>query len=93
MHHAANAVPACRPVANWPQTRHHHHMRAIVVSNDPVRLSFLTVLLADAGIETLMLDHHASVIEGSVGAIPRRLVVASDDFARARRILLEAGEW
>ena len=68
-------------------------MRAIVVSNDPVRLSFLTVLLADAGIETLMLDNHTSIIEGSVGAIPRRLVVASADFSRARRILQDAGEW
>ncbi len=68
-------------------------MRAIVTSNNPVRLSFLAVLLADAGIETVLLDTHASIAEGSAGAIPRRLVVASDDFARACRILQEAGEW
>lgn len=68
-------------------------MLVVVTSNDPVRLSFLAALLADAGIETSTLDTHASVAEGSAGAIPRRLVVAADNFSRARRILHEAGEW
>ncbi|MBS0640010.1 MAG: DUF2007 domain-containing protein [Acetobacteraceae bacterium] len=67
-------------------------MRAVVTSNNPVRLSFLTALLADAGIETVLLDLHASIADGSIGAIPRRLVVADDDYARACRILREAGE-
>jgi hypothetical protein len=68
-------------------------MRVVVTSNDPVRLSFLTALLADAGIEATLLDGHTSVLEGSAGAIPRRLVVNNDDFVRARRLLLDAGEW
>jgi hypothetical protein len=68
-------------------------MRAVVTSNNPVRLSFLTALLADAGIEAFLLDSHTSVLEGSAGAIPRRLVVSTDDYARACRILREAGEW
>ena len=68
-------------------------MQAVVTSNDPVRLSFLTALLADAGIEAFLLDSHTSVLEGSAGAIPRRLVVSTDDYARACRILREAGEW
>jgi hypothetical protein len=63
-----------------------------VTSNDPVRLSFLTALLADAGIAAFLLDAHTSAIEGSIGAIPRRLVVAIDDEPRARRVLVEAGE-
>ncbi|WP_114912146.1 putative signal transducing protein [Acidibrevibacterium fodinaquatile] len=67
-------------------------MQVIARSNDAVRLSFLQVLLADAGIETRLLDAHASAIEGSIGAIPRRLVVADADAERARRILAEAGE-
>ena len=67
-------------------------MRAVATSNDPVRLSFLTALLADAGIAAVLLDTHASVIEGSAGAIQRRLMVATDDEARARRVLAEAGE-
>jgi hypothetical protein len=68
-------------------------MHAVVTSNNAVRLSFLTALLADAGIEAFLLDSHTSVLEGSAGAIPRRLVVSTDDYARACRILREAGEW
>jgi hypothetical protein len=68
-------------------------MRVIVTSNNMVRLSFLTALLADAGIEAMLLDSHTSVLEGSAGAIPRRLVVSEDDFPQARRILRDAGEW
>jgi len=67
-------------------------MRAVLTSNNPVRLSFLTALLADAGITAVTLDTHASVMDGSIGALPRRLMVAEDDFARARRVLAEAGE-
>ncbi len=78
-------------ISLWPV--HDTAMRAVVTSNDPVRLSFLSALLADAGIETVLLDTHASVIEGSAGAIQRRLVVADQDFTRACRILRESGTW
>ena len=67
-------------------------MRAIIRSNNPVRLSFLVALLADAGIETTLLDEHASIADGSIGAIPRRLAVANEDYERACRVLREAGE-
>jgi hypothetical protein len=67
-------------------------MRVVATSNDPVRLSFLTVLLRDAGIETVLLDQHMSAMDGSIGAIPRRLMVADGDYSRARRVLVEAGE-
>ena len=67
-------------------------MRVLATSNDPVRLSFLTALLADAGIAAVVLDAHTSAMEGSIGAIPRRLMVATEDEARARRVLAEAGE-
>jgi len=67
-------------------------MRVVATSNDPVRLSFLTALLMDAGIESMLLDQHASVMEGSITAIERRLVVATADESRARRVLAEAGE-
>jgi hypothetical protein len=67
-------------------------MRVVATSNDPVRLSFLTALLTDAGIASMLLDQHASVMEGSITAIERRLVVATADESRARRVLAEAGE-
>ncbi len=37
-------------------------------------------------------DTHASIVEGSIGAIQRRLSVAPEDEAQARRVLIEAGE-
>ena len=67
-------------------------MRAVLTTNNPVRLSFLTVLLADAGIRAYVLDTHASILDGSIGALPRRLMVADEDEVRARRVLAEAGE-
>jgi hypothetical protein len=67
-------------------------VRVLATSNDPVRLSFLTSLLADAGIAAILLDGHASAVEGSIGAIPRRLAVAAEDERQARQVLKEAGE-
>lgn len=67
-------------------------MRTLLTSNDPVRLSFVGALLRDAGIPSVVLDGHTSAIEGSIGAIPRRLAVLPEDERQARRVLLEAGE-
>ncbi len=67
-------------------------MRTIVTTNDPVRLSFLIALLRDAGIASAAFDTHTSMVEGSIGAIARRLMVANEDEAQAMRILIEAGE-
>lgn len=67
-------------------------MRTILATNDPVRLSFLVAYLEDAGIDCLVLDSHAAVMEGSIGAIPRRLVVDEADAVQAMRLLREAGE-
>ncbi|HME24915.1 MAG TPA: DUF2007 domain-containing protein [Acetobacteraceae bacterium] len=67
-------------------------MRVLAMSNDPVRLSFLMALLEDAGIAAIVLDAHTSAVEGSIGAIPRRLMVAAEDEWRARQVLKEAGE-
>ena len=67
-------------------------MRTVTTSNDPVRLSFLGALLRDAGIDCVVLDTHTSSVEGSIGAIPRRLMVLAEDEAQARRVLRDAGE-
>lgn len=65
-------------------------MRTLAQSNDLVRLSFLAALLRDAGIESVLLDAHVSAVEGSIGAIPRRLAVLEEDEVQARRVLQEA---
>jgi len=60
-------------------------------SNDIVLISFLQALLADAGIESIVFDSHASIIEGSIGALPRRLMVLNEDKAGAVAVLRESG--
>jgi len=67
-------------------------MKELLRTNDVVRLSWLQALLGDSGIESLILDHHMSLVEGSIGAIPRRLVVAERDFKQACALLAAAGE-
>lgn len=67
-------------------------MTELLRSNDVVRLSWLTALLSGAGIEAVLLDGHTSLVEGSISAIQRRLMVHDVDLARARQLLVEAGE-
>ena len=67
-------------------------MKELLRTNDAVRLSFLQSLLKDSGIESLVLDRYTSVVEGSIGAIPRRLMVAQKDYRRACSVLAAAGE-
>ncbi len=62
-------------------------MRELLRSNDLVRLSWATALLRQAGIEAIVLDTHTSVLEGSVSAIQRRLMVVDDDYSRARYLI------
>jgi len=72
-------------------------MREILKSNNVVELNFAEVVLKDAGIESVVLDTHMSILDGSMVIIPRRLMVADADEARARAILEEAlasrAEW
>jgi hypothetical protein len=65
-------------------------MKALLRTNDTVRLSWVQALLASAGIAAVVLDTYTSIIEGSIGAIPRRLMVGEEDYARARALLVEA---
>lgn len=65
-------------------------MKELIRSNDPVRLSFLTALLADAGIGALVLDTHSSIMQGSLNLLEQRLMVADEDLAAARALLIEA---
>ena len=66
-------------------------MEELLRTNDVVLLSFVEALLKDAGIEAVVLDVHASVMDGSVMAIPRRVMARAEDALRARAVLREAG--
>ena len=70
-------------------------MRDLVTSNDPVLLSYLKVLLEDAGIETAVFDGNMSAVQGTLGAVAQRLAVPEDSWEAARRLLIEAdlGQW
>ena len=65
-------------------------MKELFRSNDPVRLSWAEAMLKSAGFECVVLDVHMSILEGSIGAIPRRLMVDDEDHAAASRLLREA---
>lgn len=65
-------------------------MKELVRTNDPVRISWLTSMLAEGGVEAIVLDTHTSILEGQIGAIPRRVMVIDEDFEAARRILAAA---
>lgn len=66
-------------------------MIELIRTNDAVVLSFVQSLLKDAGIETLVADENMSVLDGSLGILPRRILVPDDDASEARAILADAG--
>jgi hypothetical protein len=66
-------------------------MEEIVRTTDPTLIAFATALLRAEGIECFELDVHMSVLEGSIGVLPRRLTVARRDAFRARAILRDNG--
>lgn len=67
-------------------------MQEVLRTTDVVLLSFAQHVLSEADIASVILDTHMSITEGSIGVlIPRRLMVAGEDLAKARRVLGEAG--
>ena len=66
-------------------------MRELIRTNDAVLISAVQALLDGAGIKYVVLDQHMSVLEGSLGVLPRRVLVADEHLASARRILEDAG--
>lgn len=66
-------------------------MEVLLSTNDVVLISFVEALLRDAGIEHMVVDQNMSVVEGSLGVLPRRVLVAGDKLDAARRLLEDAG--
>ena len=65
-------------------------MRAVLRTTDPVMLNYAAHLLSQEGIESVVFDTHASVMDGSMGFLPRRLMVSDEDFVRAMELLRDA---
>ena len=66
-------------------------MKELLNTNDAVLISYATALLRDAGIEHTVFDANMSVIEGSIGVLPRRLMVESARFDDASALMIDAG--
>ncbi|WP_155851947.1 DUF2007 domain-containing protein [Ahrensia sp. 13_GOM-1096m] len=66
-------------------------MEELLRSNNLITLSFVQSLMRDAEIECLWADQNMSTLEGSVGAIPQRILVETAKLQEARQIIIEVG--
>ena len=77
-----------RAVSRRPAWR---FMKELLRTNDAVLITAVEAYLKGAGIECMVADRYMSVMEGSIGVLPRRVMVADDEADKARQILTEAG--
>ncbi len=66
-------------------------MHQILRTNDLVLLSRIEALFHAENIRFLIADQNMSALEGSVGFLPRRVLVHEDDQRRARHVLSDFG--
>ena len=64
-------------------------MKELMRSTDPTVIAFATALLSGEDIEVFVMDVHMSVLEGSIGILPRRMMVRSEDYVAAERTLCD----
>jgi hypothetical protein len=79
------------PVAPCRACEGDKRLRELVRTNDIVLVSAVGALLDGANIHHLVLDQNMSIIEGSLGVLPRRILVHEEDNREARQILADAG--
>ena len=60
-------------------------------TNNPVSVSFAENLLSQAGIVHFVADQHMSILDGSIGILPRRIMVDGDRLIEARRLMVDGG--
>jgi hypothetical protein len=66
-------------------------LEELLKTNDLVLISFVDALLREAGIEPWIADQNMSLMEGSLGILPRRVMVPAESLSAARRLLDDAG--
>jgi hypothetical protein len=66
-------------------------MEELLRTNDLVLISFVESLLREAGMEPWIADQNMSIVEGSLGVLPRRVMVPADKIEAARKLLDDAG--
>jgi tRNA1Val (adenine37-N6)-methyltransferase len=62
-------------------------MKPVLKTNNVVLISFARDLLAQSGIDSIVFDENASIMDGSLGIVPRRLMVADEDFTKSAALL------
>ncbi len=65
-------------------------MRTVIATTNPATLNFAEAVLKSEGIPSFILDQHQSIVDGSIGIIPRRLSVLDDDYDEAVTLLERA---
>ncbi|MCU0901481.1 MAG: DUF2007 domain-containing protein [Cypionkella sp.] len=66
-------------------------MKELLRTTDPTVIAFAQALLSGEGIATFEMDVHMSVLDGSLGILPRRLMVREQDLFLARAVLHDNG--
>lgn len=64
-------------------------MKELLRTTDPTVIAFATALLDGEGIAVFPLDVHMSILDGSLGILPQRLMVADRDHFLARAVLAD----
>jgi hypothetical protein len=66
-------------------------MKLLLQTTDPTVIAFAQALLEGEDIDSFVLDVHMSVFEGSLGILPRRLMVLERDWIEARSVIRANG--
>ena len=62
-------------------------MQELLRTNDITVIAYANAILAGSGVDVFELDVNISVLEGSIGILPRRLMVRPDDLIKARQLM------
>lgn len=62
-------------------------MKELLRTTDPTIIAFASALLQGEDIDCFEMDVNMSVLEGSIGIFPRRMMVRTDDYDRALRVM------
>ena len=62
-------------------------MKELIRTNDLILISRIQSILIESDIQHELLDVHASIIEGSINAIQKRIVVSNDDLKRSQQLI------
>ena len=64
-------------------------MKELLRSTDPTVIAFASALLQGEDIDCFQMDVNMSILEGGIGIFPRRMMVRSDDYDAALRVMLD----